>query len=100
MKISRGLQTSFLNLPMAGKHGRILAKGCLEIWRKQICSRMFSLQITVDSSYVLQTGYIKTSQIPQLLSGKKRFLLTNRAALLRARPGCIHTITRDKFYKI
>ena len=47
----------------------------------------------VGSIYVLEMGYITVNQIPQLLFGKKRFSLTNIAALPLVRPGYLHTIT-------
>ena len=67
---------------MADKPGRTLAKGCLKI-----CREMVSLQMIVGSIYVLEMGYITVNQIPPLLFGKRRFSLTNIAALPLVRLG-------------
>ena len=66
---------------MADKHGRTLAKDCPKIRREMVSREMGSLQMMVGSIYVPEMGYIPVNQIPQLLFGKKRFSLTNRAAL-------------------
>jgi photosystem II stability/assembly factor-like uncharacterized protein len=58
-----------------------------------------SLPMIMGSIYALEMGSITVNQIPQLLFGKKRLSLTNRAALPLVRPGYLHTITRVNFYK-
>ena len=92
-------QTSFLSLRMADKHGRTLAKGCLKICRKMIFREMVSLQMIMESICVLEMGFIKVNQIPRLLFGKKRFFLTNIAALPLVRLECLHSTTVASFYK-
>jgi hypothetical protein len=64
-----------------------------------VSSEMVSLQMILDSIYVLEMGYITVNQIPPLLIGKNRFFLTNIAALPLVTLGCLHTITMANFYK-
>src|SRR5688572_17655852 len=102
MEISRVLQTSFLNLQMADKHGTTLAKGCPKLWgtKKKVPIWMIFLQTIGAFIYLLEIGYITIRQIQQLLFGAKKFCLTTIGALHPlVRQGYLHTIPRKVSFR-
>src|SRR5688572_16453317 len=99
MEVNRVLQTSFLNLLMADKHGTTLAKGCPKLWgtKTMVPIWMIFLQTIGDFIYLLEIGYITIRQIQQLLFGAKRFCLTTIGPLRpQVRQGYWHSITRKR----